>query len=689
MKRIAEFILSPYFLALLVSAIILPFLPKTFDKYEAKLISTEIMPENLFRYFEDLDGDGNSETINIFPYNKDLTAVTVSKGNNLIDQWSFRGGLDFWLKTGLYIKGDRDYDGMNELYLFTLSNDSIFLHCIDDFNKSQTTLRNHFIDTCGKSDVSPDPFIIPAEMEDLNGDGFRELIFGVGTGFSLYPRNVYAYDIAKDTLWASPQSSYFINSILQVDLTGDSVSEIIPMGYACSNVGDTSIRYHDRSCWLIMLNRNLQFMFEPVELKGKYSVLSYIKLRDEKGLPFLAAHFYKNSNHDTAELFRIDTSGYIFHRKRTSVFESSASVVNTAKGESRILLLGYKKNIKLLKSDFTEFKEIQVNNAFTPIIKDIDSDGNDEIILLDPLQMFIRIYRYDLTDYAELKIEGDLGIGTFFTINRQNGAQNLLALQLGWRLNLFQYQLNPYYKFRFGIYFFLYLLVFLFIILIRKTQRIQIEKKQQIEKRIMEFQLQIVRNQLDPHFTMNAINSIIACIQDQEREEARQHLMYFAMLHRSLLLASDRISRSLQEEIEFTRNYLNLEKLRYKDKFTFTIEVNEDVNLQQEVPKMILQIHVENAIKHGLRDKEGAGILVIRCIKQQNFLILEVEDNGVGRVNAQSQEQKSTGKGQQVMDQQTELYNRYSHGSISTQIVDITGADHKPAGTKVIIRILS
>ena len=192
---------------------------------------------------------------------------------------------------------------------------------------------------------------------------------------------------------------------------------------------------------------------------------------------------------------------------------------------------------------------------------------------------------------------------------------------------------------------------------------------------------------MDPHFTMNAVNSVIASINQNDKEQASQHLLHFSDMYRHLVLTADKIKCSLSEEIEFTRNYLIMEQFRYKDKFTFDIIVNPGVDLAWEVPKMVIQSPVENAVKHGLLNLPGQGHLQINALVNDNDLVLEVIDDGIGRIKASEIENKSTGKGMKVMGEFLDLFQKTTGTKVETEIHDLLGLDGNPSGTKVIVRI--
>lgn len=687
MKRLLVFILNPFLLAFWSTIIVLIIFPIRFPKYlGSKIESEKVINDVVYRY-DDLDGDGESEQIFTFHNSIGKAGISVNKNGGAIEQWNLYGTFNFIQRNGTIITGDRDANGFKEIYIFTISQDSIYLSCIEDIYKSKPTIENRFIARCGKSKNKVDAYIISAEMDDLDGDGLKELIFGITTGFSIYPRQVFAYDFKNNNLLSSPQNGYFIMGINQKDVTGDGKREIIPWGYAASNIQDSTAKYHDRSSWLMVLDRRLNFLFEPVEFKGQYSTVKPMVVENAE-IPLLMALICPPQNKgDSTQLLTFTINGKISNKRMLSRSASEAITVKSKNGNEVILIGKYKDALELYDSSLTLIRSVKIECYNYPFTMDVDLDGNDEILVPQMTKRKLLIYRYDLSYPVELDFDGNGEQDIVYSIRKQKNKPTQLALQYGSNFYLYQYGINPKYNLRFVVYASIYICVLLFTQLVRKIQRVQIQRKLEIERKITELQLQIVRNQLDPHFTMNAINSIIASIQTEEKEEARQHLLCFSKLHRTLLLSSDQIGRTLREEIDFTNNYLALEKFRFKEKFNYAIDIGKDVNLEVQIPKMILQIHVENAVKHGICSKEDGGVVTIRCLNEQNKLIVEVEDNGIGRKQSSLNGQKSTGKGQIVMDQLIKLYNKHSNSKISSNIFDLFDAEQKPVGTKVKIFI--
>ncbi|MDZ7636108.1 MAG: histidine kinase [Bacteroidales bacterium] len=119
-------------------------------------------------------------------------------------------------------------------------------------------------------------------------------------------------------------------------------------------------------------------------------------------------------------------------------------------------------------------------------------------------------------------------------------------------------------------------------------------------------QLNSVIKQFDPHFTFNAVTSVGSLIMKGEKEKAYNYFIKLSNLLRSIISDSTVLLKPLEQELEFVTRYCELQKLRFGSRFDYTITVREDVDIKAPVPKMIIQSFAENAIEHGLENKEGA-----------------------------------------------------------------------------------
>jgi len=165
--------------------------------------------------------------------------------------------------------------------------------------------------------------------------------------------------------------------------------------------------------------------------------------------------------------------------------------------------------------------------------------------------------------------------------------------------------------------------------LAREQDRLERARREaQLVHQVVSAELRALRAQLNPHFLFNALNTIAALI-PPEPEKAERMVVQLAKVFRHLLAHSEKSFSSLQEEIEFLRTYLEIEKVRFGERLTVEFDISEAA-ATATVPSLILQPLVENALKHGLATKRGDNLLVIRADRQADALSVSVEDNGVG-----------------------------------------------------------
>ncbi len=230
-------------------------------------------------------------------------------------------------------------------------------------------------------------------------------------------------------------------------------------------------------------------------------------------------------------------------------------------------------------------------------------------------------------------------------------------------------------------------MLLLIILFIQKAQKHQVEKKHKAERKIAELQMKSIKNQIDPHFTLNIINSIGSLFAKQDIEKANYIFGKYSKLLRTTILGSDNILTTLQSEIGYVENYLALEKFRLKNKFEYKIEIDDSVNNQIKIPKMLIHTFVENAIKHGLRHLEDNGELNITIKPNSNAYNISICDNGIGRKKAKDFSTFSTGKGLNIMDQILELYFSLEKVKITYVTKDHLDKGNNPLGTEVRITI--
>lgn len=220
----------------------------------------------------------------------------------------------------------------------------------------------------------------------------------------------------------------------------------------------------------------------------------------------------------------------------------------------------------------------------------------------------------------------------------------------------------------------------------RQKRKIAVEKVI-TEKKLTELEMQALKAQINPHFVFNCLNSIKGFIFDKDFKQADKYLDKFSDLMRSTIDNSDAAIISLQNEIHYLDNYLQLEKLRFEDKFDYRINVGTDVDKDHcFVPAMLLQPYVENAIRHGMRFLENKkGLIDISVSTENNFLVCVIDDNGIGREKAAALKSKRhieyQSKGMNISKRRAELYHIYQ------EVTDKKDEQGQATGTTITVKI--
>ena len=198
--------------------------------------------------------------------------------------------------------------------------------------------------------------------------------------------------------------------------------------------------------------------------------------------------------------------------------------------------------------------------------------------------------------------------------------------------------------------------------------------------------LKSMRSQMNPHFIFNALNSVNSFIAVNDERNANRYLSEFSVLMRSVLENSDEDFIPLTKEIELLELYVKLEHNRFKDKFDYSIQVDDSINLEEfEIPPMLLQPYIENAIWHGLRYKTEKGNLAVHIHqKNKETLKILVKDDGIGRRKSQElktkNQLKQKSKGMSTIKNRIAILNDMYKERISVNVSDVSDTGE---GTKV------
>lgn len=222
-----------------------------------------------------------------------------------------------------------------------------------------------------------------------------------------------------------------------------------------------------------------------------------------------------------------------------------------------------------------------------------------------------------------------------------------------------------------------------------KTEAVLMET----QKKMADVEMQALRAQMNPHFIFNCLNSINRYIVKSDQATASLYLTRFAKLIRLILDNSNSKNVTLSNELEALRLYIEMEALRFDKKFSYRIIVDDSVSADSvEVPPLIIQPYVENAIWHGLLHKESGGQLNIYVsMINDGMLQCIVEDDGVGREKAKGMKSKSAttrkSLGMKLTEDRISLLNKHAQLNASVDIIDLKTNDNEAAGTKVILKI--
>ncbi|RMG84816.1 MAG: hypothetical protein D6714_07120 [Bacteroidetes bacterium] len=220
---------------------------------------------------------------------------------------------------------------------------------------------------------------------------------------------------------------------------------------------------------------------------------------------------------------------------------------------------------------------------------------------------------------------------------------------------------------------------------------IQEKLKNEYDRRIAEIEMKALRAQMNPHFLFNVLNSIKLFMVENKPEKASLYLTKFSRLIRLILNNSKNKMVCLADELEALKLYIEMENFRFNDKFDFVFEIDPDLHTETlEIPPLILQPYVENAIWHGLMHKEdGRGHLKVIVRRENESLRFVIEDNGIGREKSQSLNTRFATSheslGMKITKDRIQRTNEVYGMTAKVDVVDLKTDDGQPAGTRVIL----
>jgi len=274
-----------------------------------------------------------------------------------------------------------------------------------------------------------------------------------------------------------------------------------------------------------------------------------------------------------------------------------------------------------------------------------------------------------------------------FTHFFKAGEKPILYAQFPGKGVFIRFMKNPFYLIWIPVYPCIYGIFYLFVLFIARGQQYRLNLSKEHEKKLVELQLKSIKNQIDPHFTLNVLNAIGSLYSEEgNREKADYIFGKYAKLIRQTVISSDKVISTIEEELDFVRNFLEIERFRNNNSFDYKIEIRDGSDIKTKIPRMLIHTFVENAIKYGIRNRAGGGILQIIIDRTGNIQTIIIENNGPFIEN-DNPLLTGTGKGLQILNELIGLFQKLENVRISYEVSKVINERTDNQTTKATIKI--
>jgi len=223
-----------------------------------------------------------------------------------------------------------------------------------------------------------------------------------------------------------------------------------------------------------------------------------------------------------------------------------------------------------------------------------------------------------------------------------------------------------------------------------KMKEKQKREKIELEKINLQTEQKLLRAQINPHFMFNALNSVQSYLSANDNLKAMSYLAKFSLLMRNILDNSRKPMITLEDEINTLKLYIELESMRFKNAFDFEINIHPKIVAPRTyIPPMLIQPFVENSIKHGFRNLDRKGKLIIDFYNINGLVSCSIEDNGIGRKKATELSQTNNNRhkslGMQVINERLNVLSKAKKITAKCEIKDLIDTTGEPSGTRVLL----
>ena len=226
--------------------------------------------------------------------------------------------------------------------------------------------------------------------------------------------------------------------------------------------------------------------------------------------------------------------------------------------------------------------------------------------------------------------------------------------------------------------------------IIVRRRIIQVKQRQDLLEELNTVKQQSLSAQMNPHFLFNSLNSIQRYILENDRKASNKYLSKFSRLMRLVLENSKKPLIPVNDELEALELYLELESMRFKDKLSYSIELDDLMDATAfQIPPLLLQPFVENAVWHGIMHKDSPGCITIHIYESETNFVSSIEDDGIGRkrsMEIKKENLKYKSSGLDISNKRLELIKKLFGEDITISITDVNH-ENENTGTRVTIKV--
>ena len=676
MIRFKTIIKHPVFITSVTVLVLIWLLPLPFAQYKLDTTFKVLNNESVSRVYYDLDNDGVSE---FFRFRSSAltgngSQMFVSRADgNIIYQTQYAEKYGDVANIDEFYFEDLFDTGYISAAFFTRSIDSVYLFVFSIQDSTHNVygypVKKNTSGELGTSKIQWLGFRKNERQEVL-------LYFWADDSESVGSSEIMCYNVNTQQM----NRFHFDSMNPQVEVIENDQHEFSIVINTVSNRHISEAlawEYGEMECRYMALDKDFNFLFEPVTLAESYGYADIVVTEDvESGLKDVYLFLWDFSiDFNNRKLIKMNLRGDIIFKVDLYLDQVITDFLIIQdkdnelyiKTENRKYWLVDKITGSLSKTLFTQIN-LDGYDYITSV--QLDSKPGKEHVLYNNITNELIVFRRGFKNPASIEILDEDFYFDQFSVRKGKIYSIIIPGEI--YINRLTYQSTVWVWLKYPYWFTVFLLLNLIVWLRSQLNRKRELERKAIESKITDLQLKNFRNQLDPHFTFNALNVIGSVIYKEDRDMAYDYFTRFSRLMRFSLIDSTNITRELDAEIQFTEDYLEFQKYRFKDKFDFIVNVGSGVERKMPVPKMLIQGYAENSVRHGFYQIDYRGLIEIKIEKTIAETVISIKDNGIGRKKAaEFNTSKGSGIGMNVMEEQINLFNKYNLRHIEIKVSDL------------------